>query len=220
MKNEYYDTEEAYLDAVADALQGRVRGDRQGGLPAAARLPRSGAGAAPLLQRPAARRVPRFRRAGRRRDQRARSSTCRATGCGCMCAGATTKARTTATCRSRTSCRSCRRRMSAASCLPFANPRHQHEYRVLEKHPLADDQIIVAGVIDDLTGFRRASRSRRRPLGKRRARRRRPAPGPGRHRLRLRHLGRDGPRHRGRDVGEVPRDGRRRADREPPAGDG
>ena len=37
--------------------------------------------------------------------------------------------------------------------LPFANPRHQHEYRVLEKYPLADDQIIAAGVIDDLTNF-------------------------------------------------------------------
>jgi 5-methyltetrahydropteroyltriglutamate--homocysteine methyltransferase len=37
--------------------------------------------------------------------------------------------------------------------LPFANPRHQHEYRVLQKFPLEDDQIIVAGVIDDLTGF-------------------------------------------------------------------
>jgi 5-methyltetrahydropteroyltriglutamate--homocysteine methyltransferase len=37
--------------------------------------------------------------------------------------------------------------------LPFANPRHQHEWRVLQKFPLAGDQIIVAGVIDDLTGF-------------------------------------------------------------------
>ena len=37
--------------------------------------------------------------------------------------------------------------------LPFANPRHQHEYRVLQRYPLADDQIIAAGVIDDLTGF-------------------------------------------------------------------
>jgi 5-methyltetrahydropteroyltriglutamate--homocysteine methyltransferase len=37
--------------------------------------------------------------------------------------------------------------------LPFANPRHQHEYKVLEKHRLADDQIIAAGVIDDLTNF-------------------------------------------------------------------
>ena len=37
--------------------------------------------------------------------------------------------------------------------LPFANPRHQHEYRVLAKHPLADDQVIAAGVVDDLTNF-------------------------------------------------------------------
>ncbi len=37
--------------------------------------------------------------------------------------------------------------------LPFANPRHQHEYKVLAKHRLADDQIIAAGVIDDLTAF-------------------------------------------------------------------
>ena len=37
--------------------------------------------------------------------------------------------------------------------LPFANPRHAHEYRVFEKHPLADDQILVAGVVDSLTNF-------------------------------------------------------------------
>jgi 5-methyltetrahydropteroyltriglutamate--homocysteine methyltransferase len=37
--------------------------------------------------------------------------------------------------------------------LPFANPRHQHEYKFLAKYPLADDQIIAAGVIDDLTNF-------------------------------------------------------------------
>jgi 5-methyltetrahydropteroyltriglutamate--homocysteine methyltransferase len=37
--------------------------------------------------------------------------------------------------------------------LPFANPRHAHEYRVLEKMPLHGDQQIVAGVIDTLTNF-------------------------------------------------------------------
>jgi 5-methyltetrahydropteroyltriglutamate--homocysteine methyltransferase len=37
--------------------------------------------------------------------------------------------------------------------LPFANPRHAHEYHVLEKVRLDDDQVIVAGVIDDLTNF-------------------------------------------------------------------
>jgi 5-methyltetrahydropteroyltriglutamate--homocysteine methyltransferase len=37
--------------------------------------------------------------------------------------------------------------------LPFANPRHAHEFRCFEKLPLADDQILVAGVIDSLTNF-------------------------------------------------------------------
>ena len=37
--------------------------------------------------------------------------------------------------------------------LPFANPRHAHEYRVFEKLPLAGDQLLVAGVIDSLTNF-------------------------------------------------------------------
>jgi 5-methyltetrahydropteroyltriglutamate--homocysteine methyltransferase len=36
--------------------------------------------------------------------------------------------------------------------LPFANPRHAHETRLLE-HGLADDQVVVAGVIDPLTNF-------------------------------------------------------------------
>jgi 5-methyltetrahydropteroyltriglutamate--homocysteine methyltransferase len=37
--------------------------------------------------------------------------------------------------------------------LPFANPRHAHEYRVFEKQPLAGDQVLIAGVIDSLTNF-------------------------------------------------------------------
>ena len=37
--------------------------------------------------------------------------------------------------------------------LPFANPRHAHEYHVLEKTRLHPDQMIIAGVIDPLTNF-------------------------------------------------------------------
>jgi 5-methyltetrahydropteroyltriglutamate--homocysteine methyltransferase len=36
---------------------------------------------------------------------------------------------------------------------PFANPRHAHEFKVLGKLPLAADQVIVAGVIDTQTNF-------------------------------------------------------------------
>ncbi len=37
--------------------------------------------------------------------------------------------------------------------LPFANPRHAHEYRVIADGRLADDQILVAGVIDTTTNY-------------------------------------------------------------------
>jgi 5-methyltetrahydropteroyltriglutamate--homocysteine methyltransferase len=37
--------------------------------------------------------------------------------------------------------------------LPFANPRHAHEYKHFKELPLAGDQILVAGVIDTLTNF-------------------------------------------------------------------
>ena len=37
--------------------------------------------------------------------------------------------------------------------LPFANPRHAHEYKYFADHRLADDQVLVAGVIDTLTNF-------------------------------------------------------------------
>jgi 5-methyltetrahydropteroyltriglutamate--homocysteine methyltransferase len=37
--------------------------------------------------------------------------------------------------------------------LPFANPRHAHEFRCFARHPLKDGQILVAGVIDSLTNF-------------------------------------------------------------------
>jgi 5-methyltetrahydropteroyltriglutamate--homocysteine methyltransferase len=37
--------------------------------------------------------------------------------------------------------------------LPFANPRHSHEYNVLRDFPLDPDQVIVAGVIDSVTNF-------------------------------------------------------------------
>jgi 5-methyltetrahydropteroyltriglutamate--homocysteine methyltransferase len=37
--------------------------------------------------------------------------------------------------------------------LPVANPRHAHEYRCLSRLPLDDGQVVVAGVIDPLTNF-------------------------------------------------------------------
>jgi len=40
-----------------------------------------------------------------------------------------------------------------ALVLPFANPRHAHEWRALEKHPPPHNWLIVAGVIDTTTNY-------------------------------------------------------------------
>jgi 5-methyltetrahydropteroyltriglutamate--homocysteine methyltransferase len=40
-----------------------------------------------------------------------------------------------------------------AFVLPFANPRHAHEVRLLRDFALGDDRLIVAGVVDTLTNF-------------------------------------------------------------------
>jgi 5-methyltetrahydropteroyltriglutamate--homocysteine methyltransferase len=45
------------------------------------------------------------------------------------------------------------RAKAGAIFLPFANPRHAHEFRVLKDIPLAADQLLIAGVIDTLTNF-------------------------------------------------------------------
>jgi 5-methyltetrahydropteroyltriglutamate--homocysteine methyltransferase len=46
----------------------------------------------------------------------------------------------------------CRARVGALS-LPLANPRHQHEYRVLKSHPLPDSMLLLPGVIDTTTNY-------------------------------------------------------------------
>ena len=147
MKNEHYDTEEAYLAALGDALQGRIRGDRGARLPAAARLPGPRARAPHLLPGPPARRFPRLSSSASSRPSTRRSRTCRASASACTSAGAITKARTTATCRSPTSCRyqaGERRRLRAAVRQSAPCARVSRASRI----PLADDQILVAGVID------------------------------------------------------------------------
>lgn len=40
-----------------------------------------------------------------------------------------------------------------ALVLPFANPRHAHEVRCLEGDAISGDQVVVAGVIDSMTNF-------------------------------------------------------------------
>lgn len=37
--------------------------------------------------------------------------------------------------------------------IPFANPRHQHEYRAFEKHPFPSDRVLLPGVVDTTCNY-------------------------------------------------------------------
>lgn len=42
---------------------------------------------------------------------------------------------------------------AGALCLPFANPRHQHEIEAFRDHPLPDHMVLIPGVIDTVTNY-------------------------------------------------------------------
>ena len=191
----------------------RIRGGRQGRHRAADRLSRSRAWAAtsstPISSLAG---IPQAARSCTSRRSTTRSPTSRPSSCACICAGATTKARTTATCRSPTSSTSCSRRGRSAISFEAANPRHAHEWAVFETVKLPDGKVLIPGVIESKSNFIEhpgADRAAHRPLREARGPRERHR----RQRLRLRHLGRPGRGRSRRRVGEIFGHGRGRADR-------
>ncbi len=97
--------------------------------------------------------------------------------------------------------------------LPFANPRHAHEYRCAANLPLDDGQVVVAGVIDPLTQLRGASGSGGGPAGAGGTGGRGSDTRPGWHGLWFRHLGRARAGGGGCRVGQACRDDGGRAHR-------
>ena len=131
-----------------------------------------------------------------------------------MCAGAITKARTIATCRSPTSSTSCFTARPSAISFEAANPRHAHEWTLFETVKLPEGKVLIPGVIESKSNFIEHPEL----IAQRIARY---ASLVGREnviagtRLRLRHLGRPG---RGRSrcgLGEAGGDGGRRENRVP-----
>ena len=109
---------------------GGIRSHRETRISAAAGSPRPRAGTAHLVPGPPALGFPRLRGARGRHDQHAPSSTSRAIGCGCMCAGAI---RGPARLRRAVGRHlpALRRTNVGGLVLPFANPRHAHEIPLL-----------------------------------------------------------------------------------------
>ena len=122
--NEFYGTLDEYLDALADAMKVEYEGIVERGLPAADRRAGPRDGPPHHVPRPARRGVRRGDRAARRGDQPRAAPTCRATRSACTSAGATTRARTTSTSRSRRSWTTSCEAKPATILFEAANPRH------------------------------------------------------------------------------------------------
>ena len=104
-----------------------------------------------------------------------------------------------------------------ALSIEFANPRHQHEYEAIRRKSAAGGHDPDSGRDRFDHEFRRASRGRRQPPLRGGRHRRRPQPGDRRQRLRLRHLGRTRGGGGRRGVGEAQGLPRGRRYRDPPA---
>ena len=56
-----------------------------------------------------------------------------------------------------------------ALSIEFSNPRHAHEYEALKKHPLPKDMLLIPGVVETTSEFRRASGSGGAPHSRKRS---------------------------------------------------
>ncbi len=103
--NDFYKTQDAYLEAVAEGMRAEYEGLDQAGPAAADRRARHGDGPAHDVPRPHGGRLRRSRGAPHRGAEPRAAQCARRTACACTCAGATTRARTLMTCRWRNCCR-------------------------------------------------------------------------------------------------------------------
>ena len=152
-KNEYYDTDGGLSAALAEALRVEYEAIVEHGFLLQLDCPTSPSNATSPIRTG---RSPTSWASSSASSPRstARSRTSRASASDCTSAGAITRAPHDSDVPLAEILPIIRRRRSAASCFPFANPRHAHEYHCFDEgRALDDDQVLVAGVIDTLTNF-------------------------------------------------------------------
>ena len=133
MKNAHYDTLGRLSRGARRGAARRVRGDRRAGFVLQIDAPDLALERHISYQdRPLAR-FPRLRRERGRRRSTARCATCRASASACTSAGATTRAPHDCDVPLRDILPALQQANVGGFVLPFANPRHAHEYRCFER---------------------------------------------------------------------------------------
>ena len=151
--NEYYTTQDDYLEAVAEGMRAEYEGIVAAGLILQLDSPDLGLGRHMMYKDARRRRLRTSRPAGTSKCSTTRCATSPATRCACMCAGATTRARTIATSRSRRSFPAILKAKPRALLFEGANPRHAHEWVDWKIVDLPDDYVLIPGMLDSTTNF-------------------------------------------------------------------
>ena len=151
--NDYYRTQDDYLEAVAAAMQSEYEAIVRRRDHPADRCSGSGDGPAHHVSRTARWRSSTPSPRATSRCSTMRCATYRRTGCGCMCAGATTKARITTTCPMERLLPIVLKAKPQGLLFEAANPRHAHEWAVFGKRRIPEDKILIPGVLSTTTNY-------------------------------------------------------------------
>jgi 5-methyltetrahydropteroyltriglutamate--homocysteine methyltransferase len=153
MVNEYYDSYEAYVFALADELRTEYEIVVSAGFVLQLDAPDLGLERARMFKHRGEAEFLQAMDLNIEAINRATQGPAARRRSGCIAAGATGRGRTSHDVPLATLLPLLYRAKVGALSIEFANPRHQHEYAAMRKHPLPPDVILIPGVIDSTTNF-------------------------------------------------------------------
>ena len=153
MLNAYYDSHDAYLDAIAREMSKEYQAIHKAGLILQIDAPDLAMDRTMMYRDLSDAEFVKRVRAARRRDQqghRGHSARPRAAACLLRQLGRPAHPRRR---RSATILPALYQAKVGALSIEFSNPRHAHEYAALKKHPLPKDMILIPGVVETTSNF-------------------------------------------------------------------
>ena len=152
-RNDHYPSQEAYLFAIAEAMRHEYETVANAGIVLQIDCPDLAMGRHIQYADLEPRGIPQARRDARRGAQPRARRISRPSSCACICAGATTKARTIATCALADIIDIVFAARPSAISFEAANPRHGHEWTLFERVKLPAGKVLIPGVIESKSNF-------------------------------------------------------------------
>ena len=152
LRNQYYKSEEEFVEAIADTMREEYKAIVDAGLPLADRRSRSAGWLADVSRHDASRNIANMRGCAPTRST-TRCAISRARRSGCMSAGAASTARITDDIPLKDIADIIFRVRASEYSIEASNPAHEHEWAVFEKAKVPEDAALIPGVVGHCTDF-------------------------------------------------------------------